>query len=123
MYTRFSFSIRLFLLALALMSFTLQSPPPPAYRNPNLSVDERVADLLKRMTLEEKIAQLVCIWPRGRDLKPEELKHGLGQVARQQERKGPREGAAYANATQKYLVENTRLGIPAIFHECMMLKL
>ena len=99
------------------MSFTLQSPSPPAYRNPNLSVDERVADLLKRMTLEEKVAQLICIWPRGRDLKPEEMKHGLGQVARQQEKKGPREGAAYANATQKYLVENTRLGIPAIFHD------
>jgi beta-glucosidase len=100
---------------MALIGF--QSPPPVPYRNKNLSVDERVADLLKRMTLEEKVAQLVCIWPRGRDLKPEELKHGLGQVARQQERKGPREGAAYANATQKYLVENTRLGIPAIFHD------
>ena len=99
------------------MSSTIQSPPSAPYKNKTLSVDERVADLLKRMTLEEKVAQLVCIWPRGRDLKPEELKQGLGQVARQQERKGPREGAAYANATQKYLVENTRLGIPAIFHD------
>jgi beta-glucosidase len=97
--------------------FTFQSAAPLPYKNPKLSVDERVADLLKRMTLEEKVAQLICIWPRGRDLKPEEMKHGLGQVARQQERKGPREGAAYANATQKYLVENTRLGIPAIFHD------
>lgn len=94
-----------------------QATAPLPYKNKSLSVDERVADLLKRMTLEEKVAQLVCIWPRGRDLKPEEMKHGLGQVARQQERKGPREGAAYANATQKYLVENTRLGIPAIFHD------
>jgi beta-glucosidase len=100
---------------MALIGF--QSPSPLPYKNKNLSIDERVADLLKRMTLEEKVAQLVCIWPRGRDLKPEELKHGLGQVARQQERKGPREGAAYANATQKFLVENTRLGIPAIFHD------
>ena len=97
--------------------FTFQSAAPLPYKNRDLSIDERVADLLKRMTLEEKVAQLVCIWPRGRDLKPEELKHGLGQVARQQERKGPREGAAYANAAQKYLVENTRLGIPAIFHD------
>jgi beta-glucosidase len=106
------------LLVLALMSsLSFQSAAPLPYKNKNLSVDERVSDLLKRMTLEEKIAQLVCIWPRGRDLKPEEMKHGLGQVARQQERKGPREGAAYANATQKYLVENTRLGIPAIFHD------
>lgn len=98
-------------------SLGLQSPSSPAYKNPNLSVDERVADLLKRMTLEEKVAQLVCVWPRGRDLKPEEMKNGLGQVARQQEKKGPREGAAFANATQKWLIENTRLGIPAIFHD------
>src|SRR5689334_20455407 len=35
---------------------------PPDYRNPKLPVDVRVADLLKRMTLEEKVAQLVCLW-------------------------------------------------------------
>src|SRR5690348_13196409 len=34
----------------------------PDYRNPKLPVDARVADLLKRMTLEEKVAQLVCLW-------------------------------------------------------------
>src|SRR5688572_132481 len=100
---------------MALIGF--QSPPPPAYKNTRLSVDERVADLLKRMTLEEKVAQLVCVWPRGRDIPPDAMKHGLGQVARQQEHKGPRDGAAYANATQKWLIENTRLGIPAIFHD------
>ena len=105
-------------LVLVVMSLSFQSVAPQLpYKNPNLSVDERVADLLKRMTLEEKVAQLVCIWPRGRDLKRAELINGLGQVARQQEKKGPREGAAYANATQKWLVENTRLGIPAIFHD------
>jgi len=89
----------------------------PAYRNPNLSVDERVADLLKRMTLEEKVAQLTCLWPRGHDIPPEALKNGIGQIARQQEHKGPRESALFANSIQKYLVENTRLGIPAIFHD------
>src|SRR5215471_13467160 len=38
------------------------SPQTPDYRNPKLPVDARVADLLKRMTLEEKVAQLVCLW-------------------------------------------------------------
>jgi beta-glucosidase len=45
------------------------------------------------------------------------LKNGIGQIARQRERKDPREAARFANALQKWLVENTRLGIPAIFHD------
>jgi beta-glucosidase len=109
--------IRLTLALAIIWLLSVQSTAPLPYKNPNLSVDERVADLLKRMTLEEKVAQLVGVWPRQRELKPEELKHGIGQVARQQERKGPREGAAFANSVQKLLVENTRLGIPAIFHD------
>ena len=32
------------------------------YRNPELSIDRRVADLLQRMTIEEKVAQMLCIW-------------------------------------------------------------
>lgn len=106
----------------------------PAYKNPNLSVDERVADLLKRMTVEEKVAQLTCVWGQRPQVKPqtdfstdrgdlspekarEVMKYGIGQVGRQRERKGPREGAAFANSVQKWLIENTRLGIPAIFHD------
>jgi len=42
--------------------------PAPAYRNPALSVDERVADLVGRMTLEEKVGQLI-MW----DARPEDL--------------------------------------------------
>src|SRR5437016_5933895 len=34
----------------------------PGYKNPHLSVEQRVADLLSRMTLEEKIAQMTCLW-------------------------------------------------------------
>ena len=106
----------------------------PDYKNPRLSVERRVADLLSRMTVEEKVAQLVCLWgerpqtgpqtdfsaDRG-DFSPERarvsMKHGIGQIARQRERKGPREAARFANALQKFLVEQTRLGIPAIFHD------
>jgi beta-glucosidase len=106
----------------------------PDYKNPRLPVEHRVADLLGRMTLEEKVAQLTCLWTarpqmgpqtdfstdRG-DFSPDKarlvMKYGIGQVARQRERKGPREGAAFANAVQKWLIEKTRLGIPAIFHD------
>ncbi|HEY0375533.1 MAG TPA: glycoside hydrolase family 3 N-terminal domain-containing protein, partial [Pyrinomonadaceae bacterium] len=45
------------------------------------------------------------------------MKDGIGQIARQREGKDPREAARFANAVQKWLVENTRLGIPAIFHD------
>src|SRR5688500_15135473 len=106
----------------------------PDYKNPRLSVERRVADLLGRMTLEEKVAQLVCLWegrpvtaaPSGSskysgDFSPEKarqvLKDGMGQIARQREGKDPREAARFANALQKWLVEETRLGIPAIFHD------
>jgi beta-glucosidase len=106
----------------------------PDYKNPRLPVERRVADLLGRMTLEEKVAQLVCLWamrPQVRpqtdfstdlgDFSPEKARaimpHGIGQIARQRERKDPRDAARFANALQKWLVENTRLGIPAIFHD------
>ncbi|HYK21612.1 MAG TPA: glycoside hydrolase family 3 N-terminal domain-containing protein [Pyrinomonadaceae bacterium] len=106
----------------------------PDYKNPKLPVERRVADLLSRMTLEEKVAQLTCLWGGRPQVGPqtdfsvdrgefspakaaEVMKYGIGQIARQRERKGPREGAMFANAVQKWLVENTRLGIPAIFHD------
>lgn len=44
------------------------SAQTPAYRNPSLSVAERVADLLGRMTLEEKVGQLI-MW----DARPDDL--------------------------------------------------
>ena len=104
------------------------------YKDPNLPIERRVADLLSRMTLEEKVAQLVCLWGNRPQVKPqtdfsidrgdfspekaaEVMKYGIGQIARQRERKGPREGAIFSNAVQKWLIENTRLGIPAIFHD------
>lgn len=106
----------------------------PDYRNANLPIERRVADLLSRMTIEEKVAQMTTLWvrkpqqrrPHGNfgdrgDFSPEEaavvMKHGIGEIARQRERTDPRRGAMYANAVQKWLKENTRLGIPAMLHE------
>jgi beta-glucosidase len=104
------------------------------YKNPRLSVDERVADLLSRMTLDEKVAQLTALWIKKPQVRPFQgfdadrgelsveqaqvlMRHGIGQLSRQRERKDPRESALFANSVQKFLVENTRLGIPAIFHD------
>ena len=39
-----------------------KSQPEPAYRNPKLAVERRVKDLPSRMTLQEKVARMLCIW-------------------------------------------------------------
>lgn len=97
------------------------------YRSPDLPVANRVEDLLKRMTLEEKLAQLGSAWVfqmlSGDDFSPERAaevcQHGLGQVTRIAGASNlrPDRAADIANQIQKTLVEETRLGIPAIVHE------
>src|ERR1700759_5070813 len=66
------------------------------YKNPALSADKRVKDLLRRMTLEEKAAQMMCVWNEKAtklvdaqgNFDPEKAKasfkkgHGMGQVGR-----------------------------------------
>ncbi|MBN1291597.1 MAG: glycoside hydrolase family 3 C-terminal domain-containing protein [Candidatus Latescibacteria bacterium] len=99
----------------------------PAYKNPELLVEHRVNDLLARMTLEEKAAQTFCLWQTAGNLFHEDgtfnrqaadtlLTNGMGHIARLCWGYGPKEGAERTNAVQKYLMENTRLGIPVIFH-------
>ena len=105
-----------------------------AYLNPKLPVAQRVQDLLSQMTLEEKVAQMLCVW-QGKaktlvddngnfDLEKarEHFKdgHGLGQVGRPSDAGGgrnARETAELTNAIQKFFMENSRLGIPVVFHE------
>ena len=102
---------------------------PPPYRDAKLAVDARVADLLGRMTPAEKVAQLESVnWFRSRlfDAKshlfsPAQARklmpHGIGEVVRPSEQHDAREAVEFVNAVQKFLVEQTRLGIPAILHE------
>ena len=96
----------------------------PAYKNSALPTEQRVADLLRRMTLEEKIAQL-CAAAEPKNITDtngvfDEAKvrlvfgNGLGEFASLT--KPISEEVALRNAVQKFILENTRLGIPIIFH-------
>jgi beta-glucosidase len=109
----------------------------PRYLDATLTTAQRVADLLGRMTLEEKAAQMVCVWNEkverllGEDGRfcPDRARehfghgHGLGQVGRPGDAHGgasPVEFAELTNAIQRFFVENSRLGIPVVFHdECL----
>ena len=105
-----------------------------AYKNPALPTEQRVADLLSRMTLEEKVAQMLCVWQQkptklvdeagNFDIRKAEANfgggHGLGQVGRPSDAGGgrtARQMAELTNDIQRFFVEKSRLGIPVIFHE------
>lgn len=112
------------------------------YKDPSKSAEERTRDLISRMTLEEKAAQMVGVWNDKKDtlvdeqgyFDPEKAKkhfghgHGLGQVGRPSDAGKDEEASHEAgfdarqtveltNAIQKFFLENTRLGIPVVFHE------
>lgn len=95
-----------------------------AYKNPDIPVNERVKDLMHRMTLEEKVAQLMGLWNGGvEDFKdevfddPVRMKEifGNGCNSIHPAPFGIRDTVRMRNRIQKYLVEETRLGIPALF--------
>ena len=101
--------------------------PADVYLDPTRSPDERVNDLLDRMTLDEKLAQLGGVWitdllQDGRfalDRAAPRLAHGIGHVTRLVAATGmhPADAAALGNEVQAHLKGATRLGIPAIVHE------
>lgn len=119
--------------------FAQQSSGFP-YKNPTLPVETRVADLLSRMTLEEKVGQLLCPlgWEmyeiKGNDVLPSDKFKQLikdrnaGMLwatyrADPWTKKtlatglNPALAAKAGNALQKYVMENTRLGIPLFLAE------
>lgn len=104
------------------------------YQTADLPADRRVEDLLARMTLEEKAAQMMCVWQQkaqtlvdaNGDFDLEKARRafadgrGLGQVGRPSDAGGGKDArgqATLTNAIQKFFLENSRLGIPVIFHE------
>ncbi|MDU1891227.1 MAG: glycoside hydrolase family 3 N-terminal domain-containing protein [Dysgonomonas sp.] len=110
------------------------------YKNPSLSVEERTKDLLNHMTLEEKAGQLLC--PLGWEMYEKqgtEVSYStrFEQLIKDQHigmfwavyradpwtKKtletglNPELAAKAGNAMQKYVIENTRLGIPIFLAE------
>lgn len=91
-------------------------------------IDVRVKDLLSKMTLDEKLAQIVGVWVTDliddnrefSEVKAQKaMPHGAGQITRvgASSLLPPPKSAALANTIQRFLIEQTRLGIPAIVHE------
>jgi beta-glucosidase-like glycosyl hydrolase len=97
-----------------------------SFRNADLSPAARAQLLLREMTIDEKSQQLTGVMPTavlvGGKLSAEKaasvLGQGIGQVAPLTSTGGtsPQQIATEVNLIQRYLVANTRLGIPAVFH-------
>ena len=97
------------------------------YRDPAYSIEKRTDDLLSQMNVDEKIAQLGGIWAMqllhnskfSERLAGELINNGIGQICRAGVGTAlpPEKIIDYVNDLQHFLVENTRLGIPAIVHE------
>ncbi len=94
------------------------------YKNPNASVEKRTADLISRMTLEEKVAQLRSFSMSNPKLTDEVLNNsiqmdsmfgmGIGMMNPDFDATAE-QTVARRNALQNYLKTKTRLGIPTLF--------
>ena len=111
----------------------------PLYKDASAPIESRVDDLLARMTLDEKIAQITAVWTDKVKIFDDRLQldppklaqvypHGIGQFTRPSDAKGafsprevpgrdPRQTVALVNALQRWATTQTRLGIPILFHE------
>ncbi len=127
-------------LGLALGGLSALAADRPIYKDPHAATDARVADLLSRMTLQEKIAQISCVWQRKGEIEdtrgnfdPAKARrvfpYGIGQIARPSDRvpleandplqnvfRNVPQTVEFTNAVQHYSIDHTRLGIPTIFH-------
>jgi beta-xylosidase len=118
------------------MSRSVLDQDTQSWRDPSRSAAERVADLLGRMTLEEKAAQLTSLWlghqPRDSHVAPmqgefraqeaplaELIGDGLGQLTRVFGTRPllPEEAVRTLRELQAQIVAASRFGIPAVAHE------
>src|SRR6185436_5096789 len=95
---------RLGLCVVVSATLALQAQTVPLYKQAGAPIDARVADLLSRMTLEEKFWQLFMI-PGDLDNPANDYSHGIF---------GLQIRGRHPDVIQKYFVEKTRLGIPII---------
>jgi beta-glucosidase len=114
---------------------TEATTPAELWRDPHAAVTDRVRDLMARMSLPEKIAQLQGIWvgidsagemaPHQHDLivRPPDFdeltRHGIGQLTRVFGTRpiAPEVGAHSLARSQRQIIASTRFGIPAMVHE------
>ncbi|GAB2807263.1 beta-xylosidase/alpha-l-arabinosidase [Lentzea nigeriaca] len=105
------------------------------WRDPRVATADRVRDLMARMTVREKVAQLYGVWvgidsggevaPHQHDLivEPPSLedlsRHGIGQLTRVFGTRpiAPEVGAHSLARTQRQIIAGNRFGIPAMVHE------
>ena len=133
---KFARCICIYLLTVVLQIAWSQQKAQPIYQNAKAPIPERVRDLIGRMTLEEKVAQLQsgmnmpAIGPNfpslfskdelNEALVRQTLGNGLGTYAFLDEflsmNKGPKDGVMKRNLLQTWVMKNTRLGIPILFH-------
>jgi beta-glucosidase len=122
-------------------SSTNQDEHEPPYKNSTTPIEGRLRDLIGRMTLDEKVAQMQGIWQQKADklvdasgkFDPAKARaafghgNGLGQVGRLSDAgssghdpssgRNAREQAELANAVQRFFIEESRLGITVFIHE------
>ena len=106
----------LLMILATLSSFGFAQKAKLPYQNSSVPIEQRVEDLLARMTIEEKIAQLQCTLRKiewGKNLTVKGI-GGIGPIFRSL---SPKEEAEKINEVQKLAVEKTRLGIPIIIHD------
>lgn len=116
----------------------------PLYKDASAPIDLRVRDLLGRMTLEEKVGQIIALWATKADIMDDltfspakaskAYPDSFGQITRPSDRRGaaqdsnqaggvgarwrtPADTVAFITAVQKWAINETRLGIPVLFHE------
>ncbi|WP_370183129.1 glycoside hydrolase family 3 N-terminal domain-containing protein [Alteriqipengyuania sp.] len=116
----------------------------PLYRNSAAPIAARVADLMARMTLVEKVQQIRTAWQSKGEMIDDlafnpakasaAFPDGIGHVTRPSDKRGvpgitgasggtaarwrtPQQTVEFINALQRWAVEDTRLGIPVLVHE------
>ncbi|QZH75685.1 MAG: glycoside hydrolase family 3 C-terminal domain-containing protein [Erythrobacter sp.] len=131
-------------LAIAQAPLAFAQASAPLYKDAAAPIPARVADLMARMTLVEKVQQIRTAW-QGKGEMIDDLAfnpakasaafpHGIGHVTRPSDKRGvpgitgasggtaarwrtPAQTVEFINALQRWALEDTRLGIPVLLHE------